>query len=251
MFRRSPRTLRDLVMPADSASRPAKFYKTAASEPFEAGFAILLDGRAVRTPRRQRLVAPTAKLGALIAGEWDAQAESVDLAAMPATRLAFTAVDRIAEHRAETVAEIVNFAASDLLCYRAEAPSSLVERQAKRWGIMLDWAREDLGLTFVLAEGIIHKPQPQATLQKVGELAAAGDDFALAGLAFAANLFGSAVLALALWRDQLDGDAAFDLSRLDETFQEERWGVDDEAAARTARRRAEAEMLDRWFQALR
>jgi chaperone required for assembly of F1-ATPase len=238
-------------MPEPSSSKPARFYKVAASTPVEGGFAVHLDGRPVRTPRRQVLTAPTAHLGALIAAEWSAQAESVDLVGMPATRLAFTAADRIGEHRAETVAEIVNFAASDLLCYRAVSPKTLVERQNRRWGMILDWAREDLGLSFVLAEGIIHKPQPDATLAKVRALAESADDFALAGLAFAANLFGSAVLALALWRDLLGGEAAFDLSRLDEAFQEEQWGIDDEAAARTARRRAEAEMLDRWFQALR
>jgi len=238
-------------MAENSASKPHKFYQTAVSEPFEAGFAVLLDGRAVRTPSRQRLVLPTPALGALIAAEWEGQVDIVDMAAMPATRLAFTAADRIGSHRAETVAEIVNFAASDLLCYRAEAPSNLVERQTRRWGVMLDWAREDLGLSFVLAKGIIHKPQPETTLAEVGALAGEADDYALAGVAFAASLFGSAVLALALWRDQLDGDAAFELSRLDEAFQEEQWGVDDEAAARTAHRRAEAEMLDRWFAALR
>jgi len=238
-------------MADDPSSRPLKFYKNAVAEPFEDGFAILLDGRAVRTPMRQRLVLPTRALGEMVAAEWDAQVDIVDLPSMAATRLAFVAADRIGAHRDETVAEIVNFAASDLLCYHATAPASLVERQAVRWGAVLDWARDALGLTFVLAQGIIHKPQPEATLAGVGALAAAADDFALAGLAMATSLFGSAVLALALWRDQLDGEAVFALSRLDEAFQEEQWGVDAEAAERTAHRRAEALMLDRWFEALR
>ena len=234
-----------------SASLPRRFYKTAVSEPFESEFAVMLDGRAVRTPRQARLVLPTRKLAGLIAEEWAGQGEAIALAEMPATRLAFTAADRIAGARDQTVREIVNFAGSDLLCYLADAPSSLVERQTRRWGAVLDWAREDLGLEFVRVSGIIHQPQPAQTLDRVADIAGAVDDFALAGLALAAGLFGSAVLALALWRDQLDGDAAFEFSRLDEAFQEEQWGVDDEAVARTARRRAEAEMLDRWFRALR
>jgi chaperone required for assembly of F1-ATPase len=238
-------------MALESGSKPLKFYKTVTCEPFEAGYGVLLDGRAVRTPSRERLVLPTARLCELVAAEWAGQVDIVDLATMPATRLAFTAVDRIGAHRAHTIAEVVNFAGSDLLCYPAEAPASLVERQARRWGVVLDWAREELGLTFELATGIIHKPQPEATLAKVAALAAEADDYALAALALAAGLFGSAILALALWRNQLDGDAAFELSRLDEAFQEEQWGVDEEAAERTANRRAEAEMLDRWFQALR
>jgi len=233
------------------ASLPRRFYKTAVSEPFETGFSVMLDGRAVRTPRQARLVLPTERLAGLITEEWVGQKETIALAKMPATRLAFTAADRIAGARDQTVREIVNFAGSDLLCYLADAPSSLVERQTRRWGTVLDWARDDLGLVFARVSGVIHQPQPTETLDRVADIAGAADDFALAGLALAAGLFGSAMLALALWRDRLDGDAAFELSRLDEAFQEEQWGVDDEAAARTAQRRAEAEMLDRWFQALR
>jgi chaperone required for assembly of F1-ATPase len=232
-------------------NRPRRFYKAAAATPFETGFAVMLDGRALRTPRRTRLTLPTAALAALVAEEWEAQVEVIDLGHMPATRLAFTAADRIGQARAETVREVVNFAASDLLCYFAEAPQALVRRQTKQWGPILQWAEQDQGLTFIRANGIIHKPQPEATLHRLSELASAADDYALAGLAFATSLFGSAILAMALWRGRLDGEAAFELSRLDEAFQEEQWGVDEEAAARAAHRRAEAAMLDRWFQALR
>ena len=233
------------------ANPPNRFYKTATAAPYEGGFTVMLDARLLRTPRRAPLVLPTEALAAMIAAEWAAQGDAIVMAQMPATRLAFTAADHIAKARAATVGEIVGFAGSDLLCYRAEAPTGLVERQVRRWGVMLDWAREDLGLTFIPVHGIIHQAQPEATLLRLGELASEAEDFTLAALAFATGLFGSAVLALALWRDQLDGDAAFELSRLDEAYQEEQWGVDDEAAVRTAHRRAEADMLDRWFQALR
>ena len=229
---------------------PRRFYKTANVEPFENGFTVMLDARRLRTPGRAHLVLPTRALAERVADEWNAQVDAVVLALMPATRLAFTAIDRIAVARAESIAEVVSFASADLLCYRAEAPSNLVEQQTRRWGVLLDWAKEDLGLTFVRVTGIIHQPQPEATLVRIADLADAADDFALAGLTMATGLFGSAVLALALWRDQLDGDAAFELSRLDEAFQEAQWGVDEEAALRTAHRRAEAVFLDGWFQAL-
>jgi chaperone required for assembly of F1-ATPase len=232
-------------------NRPNRFYKAAAAAPSEAGFAVMLDGRTLRTPRQARLILPTGSLAALVAAEWEAQVEVIDLAHMPATRLAFTAADRVSQARPETVREVVNFAASDLLCYFAEAPQVLVRRQTDQWGPILAWAEQDLGLIFIRADGIIHKPQPEATLHRLSDLVNASDDFTLAGLAFAASLFGSAILATALWRGRLDGDVAFELSRLDEAFQEQQWGVDDEAAVRTAHRRAEAAMLDRWFQALR
>ncbi len=126
-----------------------------------------------------------------------------------------------------------------------------MEAQSRRWGALLDWARDELGLTFVRVHGIVHAPQPPETLVGVEALAGQLGDFALAGLAFGAALFGSSVIAIALQRDQLDGEAAFDLARLDEAFQESQWGVDEESATRAAKLKAEALMLERWFAALR
>ena len=228
-----------------------RFYEavTVAAEPV-GGFSVRLDGRAVRTPAKALLAAPTAALAELIAGEWAAQGEMVHIAAMPASRLAYTAIDRIGPARAAVAAEVARMGGADVLCYFAEAPQALFERQARRWGPVLDWARDELELDFVRITGALHKAQPAETLARIEALALAEDDFALAGLSLATGLFHSAVLALALRRDQLDGAAAFDLSRLDEAFQEEQWGIDAEAAARTERLRAEAVMLERWFLAL-
>jgi chaperone required for assembly of F1-ATPase len=230
--------------------RPKRFYKTAEATAVDGGFAVHLDGRPPRTPSGARLVVPSQALAELIAAEWAAQGSHIALSDMPATRLAHTALDRIAAARAETIGEIVRYAGSDLLCYRAEAPASLTELQAARWGPLLDWAASDLGLSFVAVTGIIHQPQPPAALGGVAALAEALDDVALAALAQATSLFGSAILALAVQRGQLTAEAAFDLSRLDEAFQERQWGVDAEAAERTALRRREALMLGVWFESL-
>lgn len=239
-------------MPAnDQSERPKRFYAAASAGPLEGGFGVLLDGRGARTPAGSRLVVPTEALAALLAAEWAGQGEGIDFSSMPATRLAFVAVDRVSQARTATAAEIGRYAASDALCYFADHPDALIERQTQRWGPMLDWVRDDLGLAFHRAVGIIHQPQPTETIAGIESLALALDDFSLAGLAHATGLFGSAILALALQRDQLDGVAAFELSRLDEEFQEEKWGVDAEAAARRAHLTAEAKMLDRWFQTLR
>jgi len=238
-------------MAANAAEPLKRFYKTAQAAPLEGGFAVMLDGRPVRTPAKARLILPTENLAALIAGEWTAQVDKIDLALMRATRLAFTAADRVAVARAQTVTEIVQFAGSDLLCYFAQAPQVLVQRQGAQWLPLLDWADRTLGVRLAPVAGIIHKPQPPESLARIQALCAEADDFTLAGLAYGAGLYGSAVLALAVFRGERDGEAAFDLSRLDEAFQEEQWGVDDEAAVRTARRRDEASMLERWFAALR
>lgn len=231
--------------------KPKRFYKVAAAAPVDGGFAVQLDGRTPRSPARKPLIAPTQALGAIIAAEWEAQAEYIDNSLMPATRLAFTAIDRIAETRAEVAREITAYAASDHLCYRAESPRALVERQEREWGAVLDWAKAEHGLILTPVTGIIHTPQPPDTLAAVEALALTLDDFALAGVAFAAGLFGSAVLALAVRAGRLNGQHALDLSRLDEIHQAEQWGEDAEAKARAEALGVEAAMIERWFQALR
>jgi chaperone required for assembly of F1-ATPase len=170
---------------------------------------------------------------------------------MPATRLSWGALaltDEAVRHGA--VARIAGFAETDLVCYFAEGPANLVELQERRWGAVMDWAELALGAAFHRAQGIVHQPQPPATLARIEELAGAEEDFALAALAAAAALFGSAILAFALRRGELSAEAAFELSRLDETFQEERWGVDAEAASRAEAMANEALMLGNWFAAL-
>jgi chaperone required for assembly of F1-ATPase len=214
------------------------------------GFTVMLDGRTLRGPKGAQTVLPNAALAELVAGEWAGQGEHLQLAAMHATRLANTAIEAVSQARDSTAQQIADYAASDLLCYRATEPAGLVARQQERWDPILGAAEAELGLRFTPVSGIIHQPQPVQTLERVKALALELDDFGLAGLAFGVPLFGSAVLSLAVQRGRLSGETAYDLSRLDEAWQEEKWGIDDEAAERTARLRGEAAMLDRWFAAL-
>ena len=236
---------------AEAAQRPRRFYEIAEPGPVDGGFGVLLDGRPVRTPAGVRMVLPTPALAQLVAGEWEAQAEHIVIDDMPAARLAFTAIDRAPQAREEVAAEIARHAGSDVLCYFADGPDLLVEREAAQWEPMLKWARQDLGLELIRVAGLMHRPQPAATLERATTLALELGDFELTGLVNAAGLLGSAVLAFALHRGRLGGEEAFDLSRLDEAFQEERWGIDEDAAIRTARLRHEAVVLGQWFEALR
>ncbi|HEX5777156.1 MAG TPA: ATP12 family protein, partial [Caulobacteraceae bacterium] len=203
-----------------------------------------------RSPAGRPLVLPTQALAELVAAEWAGQGEHIAMATMAATRLAWTAIDRVAEAHTEVAAEVARYAGSDLCCYLAEQPAALVERQARLWAPLREWAKDELGVALHPAEGIVHKPQPLTSLLRAEKLAEALDDFTLTGLAHATALFGSAVLAFALQRGRLSGAEAFALSRLDEAFQEEQWGVDAEAAERTQMLAAEAAMLERWFAAL-
>lgn len=234
----------------DPTELPRRFYQSVTVGPLEGGHAVLLDGRTPRSPGGLRLILPTEALAALIAAEWASQVEVIRLASMPATRLAYTALEKVGPAHDEVAAEVARYANSDVLCYWAEAPRELVNEEAEQWGPLLSWAGEALDLKFHRAHGIVHQAQPPETVAGVRALAAALDDFALAGLAHATPLLGSAILALALQRGRLAGEAAFEISRLDEAFQERQWGVDEEAAERTARLRGEAMMLEGWFRAL-
>jgi chaperone required for assembly of F1-ATPase len=235
----------------DGPPRPKRFWKAAAvGLQTDAGWPVQLDGRAAKTPTGAPLALPTQALAAAIAEEWDGVGEHLEFARMPLNRLAFTAIDRIAQAREAVAQEVGRYAAADVICYFAASPQGLVERQEAEWAPMLAWAKTALKLDLVRASGITHQAQPPKTAERVEKLALELDDFALAGLAWAAALYGSAVLAFALERRELSGEAAFDRSRLDEAFQVEQWGVDADAAQRTEGLREESRRLDDWFSAL-
>ncbi|MFN3816598.1 ATP12 family chaperone protein [Brevundimonas sp.] len=228
-----------------------RFWKTVSVEPGGQGWAVRLDGKMPKSPAGHSLVLPTQAAAQIVAEEWAGQGEVLIPATMPATRLAFTAIDRVREVREAVADEITAYAGSDVICYLADTPDTLVERQARDWTPWRDWAERELGCVLIPVAGIVHRPQADEALAAVRKQALALDDYALTGLAMATPLLGSAVLALAVQRGALSGAEAFDLSRLDEAFTEDRWGVDEEAAERAEALRAEAVMLERWFAALR
>jgi chaperone required for assembly of F1-ATPase len=234
----------------EPGDKPRRFYSAVSVAQMNSSFTVMLDSRTLRGPKGAQVILPTQALADQVAEEWAAQGPILDLAGMHATRLANTAMESIPKAREATAQAIADFAASDLLCYFAITPEGLLERQQRLWSPILDRAEADAGLRFVRAAGVVHQAQPAETLARVKALALELDDFGLTGLAFGAALFGSAVLAIGLQRVWLAGEEAFDLSRLDEAWQEERWGVDAEAAERTARLRGEAAMLERWFMGL-
>ncbi|WP_296169210.1 ATP12 family protein [uncultured Brevundimonas sp.] len=235
----------------ESEERLKRFWKAVDVAFGDDGWSITLDGRTPRTPAHAKLTLPTEGSARLVAEEWAAQGEFIEPGTMPATRLASTAIDRVSQTREPVADEIAAYAGSDALCYLAEHPTPLVTRQAQQWAPWRDWAATELGVALHPAEGIVHRAQDPAAIARVRDLALSLDDFALTGLATAVPLLGSAVLGLALQRGALTGDAAFDLSRLEEAFQEEQWGIDADNAERTALRRAEAVLLERWFKALK
>jgi chaperone required for assembly of F1-ATPase len=208
-----------------------RFYKAAAVTGEAAPFGVALDGRPLRTPARELLAVPTRALAAAIAAEWDAQGEEIKPRAMPLTGLANAAIDRVAPDTAAFADTLSRFAENELLAYRADGPAPLVARQAAEWDPLLAWARGRYDIEFRLVTGIIHQPQPEATLARVAAAYRAFDAFRLAALNPVVTISGSAVIGLAVAEGRLDATSAWTVGHLDELWQEEQWGKDPLAEA--------------------
>lgn len=212
-----------------------RFYKTVGIDrAAEGGFRVMLDGRELRSPARRALALPTAALAEAVAAEWDAQQDTVDIGSMPLMALASTAADRIGPMRAQILDEIARYAETDLLCYWAEGPDSLVRRQAQLWQPLLDWLAIRHDASLEVRTGVVPRPQPPAALQALRLALEALDDFALAAVGSTTAATGSVVIALALVDGRIGPDEAVAASQLDELFQAETWGEDAEAAQRRA-----------------
>jgi chaperone required for assembly of F1-ATPase len=232
---------------------PKRFYNTASVEKTSRGpgYAVLLDGRAVRTPKKQPLVVPTKALAEAIAAEWQAQGANIDPSTMPLSKLAITTIDGVAANAAAVADDIVKFAGSDLLSYRAEAPAELAVRQAHAWDPILRWADKELGAEFETGAGVMPIAQSRQAVDKIAAAVAPFEPFALAALHVMTTLTGSALLALAHAKGRLSAAEAWAAAHVDEDWQIARWGEDMEAAARRARRRAEMQAASRFLELLR
>jgi chaperone required for assembly of F1-ATPase len=213
-------------------------------------FTVLLDGRPVRTPARRVLALPTEALAQAVAGEWRRQRDEVVPAAMPLTRLATTCVDLMPARRSDAIEETAGYAGTDLLCYRAAAPDSLVARQQAAWQPWLDWAARQLDAPLLVADAVMPVAQPASSLRALRAAVERLDDWRLVGLHAATTAMGSLVLALALEGGLLDAEAAFATALLDELFAIERWGEDEGLTLRHARLRADLAAAGAFLEAL-
>ncbi|MDF1707777.1 MAG: ATPase [Paracoccaceae bacterium] len=208
-----------------------RFWTEANVVPIEGGFTVQLDGRAVKTPAKTPLIVPTRAMAVAIAAEWDAQEGAIDPRTMPVTRSANAAIDKVAVQHAEVAQMIADYGDSDLLCYRAPGPVELIQRQAQMWDPLLDWAEAELGVRLSTASGVVHVPQDPAVLAQLSSRVHAMDNFTLAAFHDLVSLSGSLILGFAAQMDHLSADEIWRLSRLDEDWQIEQWGADDEAEA--------------------
>lgn len=216
---------------------PKRFWTSAGVTGAEGGFAVALDGRPVKTPAKAPLVVPTRAMAEAIAAEWDAQGTLVDPRTMPVTRAANSAIDTVIPQRAEVQGMIAAYGESDLLCYRAETPPPLIARQAAAWDPLLAWAAQALDAPLRVTAGIVHVPQPPESLARLGARLDAVPDFELVALHDLVALSGSLVIGLAAAADVALAADLWRISRIDEEFQAEHWGEDEEAAEVAALKR--------------
>lgn len=219
---------------------PRRFYQNVSTCEIEGRFAVLLDGRPARTRGRALLAGPVPEVAALLAAEWAAQEQVINPGFMPATRILHAALDHVAGTMEAVRQDILKYAGSDLVCYRAADPAALVERQAKLWDPVLDHARETYGARFLLTEGVSFVEQPQASIAALApRLARITDPIALSALHVLTSVAGSALIALAVADGVLEADAGFDAGECDADYEVSVWGGDEEAAERRAARLAD------------
>ncbi len=224
-----------------------RFWKEAVAEPCEGGFTVRLDARLVKTPLKALLTVPTFAMAEAIAAEWDAQTGLVKPETMPVTRTANSAIDKIVPQFDEVADLLAAYGASDLICYRATEPQALIARQAQAWDPMIAWAADGLQAPLIATGGVIHIAQDPVSLQRLTEQVFALDAFRLAGIHDLIAISGSLVLALAVTHRRVTATEAWALSRVDEHWQQELWGIDDEAAEYAALRQAAFLQADRFY----
>jgi len=242
----SPLDPQELVRRAVRVPRRKRFYARAGAVETSGGFALTLDDKPIRTPSGRQVVVPAREIAEAIVAEWDAQKEFIDPLTMPMTRFANSVVDAVVDRVEAVTEDMAKYFETDLLFYRAGHPEALVAREAAHWDPLLFWAADALGAHFILAEGIVHVRQPDSAIA-AARAALPRDPWSIAALHVITTLTGSALLALALLRGVVDQDQVWAAAHVDEDWNIEKWGVDEEVAARRAARlvdfRAAAKIL--------
>jgi chaperone required for assembly of F1-ATPase len=227
-----------------------RFYKEVSYRKEEEGNLLLLDARPIKTPAGHKLFVPTEPLAEAIAIEWRSQGEEVLPESMPLTQLAITGIDRVRTERTALIFEVMRFAQTDMLCYRADNQSELIARQDKAWGGLLEWAALVLDAPLTATRGIVHINQPENSIAALHKHVEALSVDQLTGVQSLTAATGSLIVALAVAHGRLSGEEAYKISQLDEDFQIEQWGEDPMAAKRRAALKRDTEAGGRYLKLL-
>ncbi len=218
--------------------KPKRFWKTSTVVAAEGGHTVELDGRRVKTPAKATLILPTQAMADAVAAEWEAQEKEVDPTTMPFTRSANAAIDKVRVQHAEVADMLADYGDSDLLCYRAAHPETLQQRQSAAWDPALDWAANALRARLTPVVGVVHVPQSKSALIELRQQVHALNAFQLAAFHDLVSLSGSLILGFAATRNWRSAEYIWSISQVDETWQTEQWGHDEEASAATEVKKA-------------
>jgi len=224
-----------------------RFWQTVSVAEAEGGFAVQLDSRRVMTPGKLPLIVPSRAMAEAVAAEWDAQEDEIRPLTMPVTRAANSAIERVRPQHAAVVTNLAAYGETDLTCHRADAPAALAARQAQAWDPLLDWAAETLGARLHPTVGVLPIAQPPGSLDALKATVAKFDPFQLTGLYDLVTLSGSVILGLAVAHRHVDPETGWAASRIDEDWQIEQWGADEEAAQAAEVKRAQFHSADRFL----
>ena len=217
-----------------------RFYETVSLEPVADGddVRLLLDGRSVKTPSGAEICVPVGGFAVALAVEWEAQAEAIDPSSMPLTRLANAVIDGVSQRRMDVAADIIAYGNSDLICYWADGPGGLVARQEEHWRPVLTWAQDHLRAEFITVTGVVPIVQDRNAIMELAIDVNKLSNYGLAALHEMTTLTGSVLIGLMVLRGALSAEAGWDAAHVDEAFQVDQWGDDEEATARMAGRKA-------------
>ncbi len=232
----------------DVRPKPKRFYKEVSVKSENGQFQVCLDERIIKTPMKSTLAVGSEALAEAIAEEWSSQGEEIDSEAMIFTKLANTAIDRVATRRDDILSELVSYGGNDLLCYRASEPASLVEKETEVWDPFLNWFKETYDIRLALAAGVIHVAQEADELEKLSSIYDELDEFALTSLHNMTTMTGSALLPLALLFGKWGPEAIWEAAHVEEDFQIERWGEDEEAQKRRKKRHEEFLLTHKFYE---
>ena len=246
----SPLDPQEAVRRATRVPKRKRFYTSAGVAETEGGFSITLDGKPIKTPSGKVVVAPRREIAAAIAAEWQAQGETIDPLTMPLTRFANSVVEAVVDRADAVTEDVAKYLGTDLLFYRAGHPEALVAKEAAHWDPIVFWAAESLGAHFMLAEGILHVRQPDTAIA-AARAAFPKNPWSIAALHVVTTLTGSALLALALAHGVRDPDQIWAAAHVDEDWNVEKWGIDEEVAHRRAARLVDFRAATQILEALR
>lgn len=232
----------------DVRPKPKRFYKDVSVKSDADQFQVFLDERIIKTPMKSTLAVDSKALAEAIAEEWASQGEEIDSETMIFTKLANTAIDRVATRRNDILSELVSYGGNDLLCYRASDPASLVEKETKVWDPFLNWFKEEYDIRLALAAGVIHVSQSPSELDKLSSIYDKQDEFTLTALHNMTTMIGSALLPLALLLGKWEPEAIWEAAHVEEDFQIERWGEDEEAQKRRKKRHEEFLLTHKFYE---